>query len=260
MSTAGYGQIDPAQIVQQSIDNYERDWRAACHSWAYTQTDITESDGTKEIEVSEVTPLAGTPYERLVRKNGQPLTPAEQRKEDRKYEKTARQRAEETPAERESRIRKYETDRDFIKEVPRAYRFNLLGEEVVEGRPVWVISMAPRPDFTPSTPHAAMLEHIEGRLWIDKADVQWAKAEAHVKDTISIGWILARIKPGTGFAIEQSRVANGLWMPRMVKITGSAHVMLIHSKAINEELTYSGYRREGSVSADNRNTNAGGTQ
>jgi hypothetical protein len=242
-------QVDAKELVRQSIVNYERDFRAAQKSWAYTQTDIIESDGTKGVEVSEVIPLDGTPYERLIARDGHPLTPAEQRKEDRKYERALRQREKETPSEREARIRKYENGRAFVKDIPEAYNFSLLGEEVVEGRPAWVITMTPRPVFTPSAPHGAMLEHIEGKLWIDKEDVQWAKAEAHVIDTIGIGWILARIERGTQFRVEQTRVANGLWMPRRITIAGAAHVLLVHTKTINEELTYSGYRPDSSASA-----------
>jgi hypothetical protein len=95
-----------------------------------------------------------------------------------------------------------------------------------------------------------MLGHIEGKLWIDKEEVQWAKAEAHVIDTIGIGWILARIVPGTRFTVEQTRVENGLWMPRHITIAGAAHVMMLFSKSIKEELTYTGYRKDGSFSAE----------
>jgi len=253
MGAAAYGQVDPTEIVSQSIRNYERNWRAARMDWAYTQTDVTKSDDTKEIEVSEVAPLGGTPYERLILKDGHPLPPAEQRKEERKYEKVRRQRENETPSEREERIRKYENERAFVKDIPGAYNFSLVGEEVVAGRPAWVIEMTPKPEFTPSTPHGAMLGHIEGKLWIDKQDVQWAKAEAHVIDTIGIGWILARIEPGTRFAVEQTRIEDGFWMPRHITITGSARVMVFHSKSIMEELSYSGYRPDGNVQADQRN-------
>jgi hypothetical protein len=253
LTAAVYGQMNPAEIVRQSIRNYDRAWRAAQKDWAYTQTDVTESDGKREVEVSEIAPLDGTPYERVLMKDGQPLTPAEQRKEDHKYQRTLRQRGKESPAEREARIRKYENERAFVIDVPDAYHFKLVGEEMVEGRPTWVIEMTPRQGFIPRTPHGAMLSHIEGKLWIDKADVQWAKAEAHVIDTIGIGWILARIEAGTRFSVEQTRVENGLWMPRRITINGAAHVLMVHTKSLNEELLYSGYRKEGSVSADRRN-------
>jgi hypothetical protein len=243
-------QPDPKEIVRRSIENYERDWRAARNTFTYTQKDVTEADGKRTVEVSEVIPLDGTPYERLISKDGRPISPEEQRKEQKKYEHTLRQRQKETPAERRERIRKYERERDFVKEIPQAYEFKLMGEEIVEGRPAWVITMTPRPGFVPSTPHAELLEHISGKLWIDEEDIQWAKAEARVSDTISIGWILARVDPGTTFTVAQTRVENGIWMPRRITINGAAHVLLVHTKTINEELLYSGYRKGNSVSAE----------
>jgi hypothetical protein len=249
-----WGQVDIQQIVRESIGNYGHDWREAMN-WAWTQTDVTASGETAlapEIEVSEIAPLEGTPYERLIRKNGSPLGPAKQRREDRKYLKTLKERENESPSERAVRIRRYESDRAFIGDIPEAYNFRLLGEETVEGRPAWVVQMTSRPEFIPSAPHASMLEHIEGKLWIDKEDVRWAKAEAHVIDTISIGWILARIGPGARFSVQQTRVSSGLWMPRRLTINGMAHVMIVHARALNEQLTYSDYHEAGSRSAAKR--------
>ena len=247
---------DAKGIVRESIHNYLRDWRAGRNTWTYTQKDITESDGKRDVEVSEVIPLDGTPYERLISKNGKPLSEEERRKEERKYEHALHQREKETPAERRERIAKYEREREFVKDIPEAYDFKLCGEENVEGRPAWIITMTPRTGFVPTTPHGALLSHIEGKLWIDKEDLQWAKAEAHVSDTISIGWILARVGPGTRFTVEQTRVENGLWMPKRITISGAAHIMLVHTKAINEELLYSGYRKDSGVSAEKRSSSA----
>jgi hypothetical protein len=244
------------ETVRQSVQNYLRDWRAARNAWTYTQKDITEADGKREVEVAEIIPLDGTPYERLISKDGHPLSPEEQRKEQRKYERVLHQREKESPAERNERIRKYEHEREFVTDIPDAYDFKPAGEQVVEGRPAWVITMTPKPGFAPTKVHGALLEHIEGKLWIDKEDCQWAKAEAHVFDTFGIGWILARVERGTNFTVEQNRVANGLWMPRRITINGAAHVMLVHTKSINEELLYSGYRKEGSVSAEKRPVDA----
>jgi hypothetical protein len=235
-------QPDPVALVRQSIQNYERDWREAM-SWEYRQTDVTHSDGTKEIDVSEIAPLGGTPYEKLVLKDGQPLSKEQQKKEEHKFNKTARQREEETPAERLERIHKYEAERAFIVDIPDAYIYQITGEEVVNGRPAWVVKLAPKPGFVPTAPHGSMLGHIQGTLWIDKEDVQWAKAEADVIDTIEIGWIMARIGPGAHFFVEQTRVADGLWMPVRITIAGTARVLMVHNKVLNEELTFSGYKK-----------------
>ena len=71
--------------------------------------------------MSEVFPLEGTPYERLVSKDGHALTSEEQLKENEKYQKTLELRKSESPAERQARIRKYESQRAFIPEIPEAY-------------------------------------------------------------------------------------------------------------------------------------------
>jgi len=250
VSTA-WGQTDIREIVRKSIVNYERAWKAQVN-WAWTQTDTTASDDKEEVDVSEFVPLYGTPYERLIEKNGHPLTAEEQRVENHKYRKALKERERESPSERAARILKFENGRAFILEVPEAYNFELLGEETLDGRPAWVIGMKPRPGFVPTVAHAAMLEHIEGKLWIDKEDVQWAKAEAHVTETISIGWILARIGPGARFGVEQIRVANGLWMPKTLTIAGTAHVLLVHAKRLDERLAYSDYHEVDSASAEKR--------
>jgi hypothetical protein len=242
------GQIDPRALVAQSIVNYDHDWREAM-SWAYTQTDVTRADDGKKVEVFEVTPLAGTPYDRLVLRNGEPLDAAEQRKEDHKYEKALKERTEESPRKKAERIQKYAKARAFIDEVPNAYDFKLLGSELVDGRPAWVVRLTPRPGFVPESPYAAMLRHIEGTLWIDKQDVRWARADAPVIDTIGIGVILARIEPGTSFQLEQTRIADDLWVPKRIVINGTARVFLVHDKNLDEQLSFSGYHKESTTSA-----------
>jgi hypothetical protein len=244
-------QMDVKAMVSQSIRNYQRDWQNS-GDWTSFETDVITADGTKEVGVSQVIPLAGTPYDRLIEKNGQPLTPSEQHKEDRKYEHAVRQRHEETAPEREERIHKYKEQRAFVNDIPNAYNFTLLGQEDVDGRAAWIVGMTPRPGFIPSKPHGSMLAHIEGKLWIDQGELRWAKAEAHVIDTIGIGWILARIAPGTRFTLEQTRVEPDLWMPRRITIAGAAHVMIFHSKSLNEELTWSGYKKDGRFPVEKR--------
>lgn len=238
-----HAQTDAAEaLVRQSVANYEKNWRAAMQ-WGYTQTDITEKDRGKETTVSEIFPLEGTPYERVIAKDGKPLASDELSKEQRKFEKELNARREETTAERQARINKCEKQREFIKEIPQAYDFKLVGEENVAGRPAWVVTLTPKPGFVPQQPHGEMLQHIEGKLWIDKQELQWAKADAHVIDTISIGLILARIGPGAHITIEMTRVAAGVWMPANMNINGTARVLLVHNKNLDERLLFSEYHR-----------------
>jgi hypothetical protein len=240
---AGLAQPDLNTLVRDSVYNYQRSMLQG-QQWSYTQTDVNCADGKKEIEVSEIIPLDGTPYQRVIAKNGEPLSASDRRKEDQKFDRELRKRQEESPEERKARLEKYQKDRAFIEEVPDAYDFKLIGEDTVEGRPAWVVSLTPKPGFVPRSSHAELLRHIEGKLWIDKQDQQWAKAEAHVIDTINIGYIVARIEPGARITLGLSRVNSQLWVTKEITINGAAKVLLVHTKNLDEQLTFTGYHQD----------------
>jgi len=231
---------DANTLIRESIQNYDKAWRAGMR-WSYMQTDVTCSGGVKEVDVSSVIPLEGTPYERLITKNGHALSAEEQRKEDEKYDKELHKRQSESAEARAARISKYEKERAFLVDIPNAYNFKVVGQDTVNGRAAWVVELLPKPGFEPTTAHGALLKHIEGKLWIDQKDLQWAKAEATVIGTISIGLILARIGEGAHITLELSRVTDGLWMPKEITINGTARVLLVHNKNLDEQLTFSHY-------------------
>ncbi len=218
--------------------------------WSYTETDVSAGDGQPQVSVSAVMPLEGTPYERVLQKDGKPLPEDEERREQRKYEEEYRKRQSESPEQRRARIEKFDKDRAFVAEIPEAYDFRIVGEESVCNRPAWVLSLTPKSGYVPVNSRASMLKHIEGKLWIDKQDVQWAKAEAHVIDVISIGFILARIGPGARITMLTTRVAPGLWMPTEITINGTARVLLVHNKNLDERITFSGYHQGPAKPAD----------
>lgn len=240
-------QPDAKALVIKSIQNYDRDWRAGMQ-WGYTQTDVVRNGADKTVELSEIVPVEGTPYERLIARNGKPLSSDEKRKEDEKYQKVVRERQNESEADRNARIRKYENERSFLKDLPNAYDYKLLGEDMVDGRPSWIVSVTPRADFVPTTPRGSMLKHIGGKLWIDKQEIHWAKAEAQVIDPINIGWVLARIGPGAKIALDMIRVADGLWMPEKIDVDGTARVLMVHNKVLDEHLSFTGYKKVNSDS------------
>lgn len=257
-ASAVCAQLDVTAIVAQSVRNYERDWKVGATQWTCRETDVMRSDGRDETDVSEVVPLDGTPYDKLISKDGHPLGGPAERKEERRFERAKKERDEESPEEREARIRKYENERAFVNDIPNAYTLRLIGEEAINGRPSWIVGFTPRPDFVPATPHGAMLRHIDGKLWIDKQDIQWAKAEAQVAQPISIGWILARIGRGAHFELEQTRVAGGVWLPRRIAVSGEALVLMVHAKPIDQEMTWSDCRK--APTASTARTNSAGNQ
>ena len=83
-----FADLSPWEIVSQSISNYDKDWEAAL-DLTYAEREVT-TDATgrpKATEVSQVMVLQGTPYSRLIAKNGHPLSPEEALGENEKYQK-----------------------------------------------------------------------------------------------------------------------------------------------------------------------------
>jgi hypothetical protein len=232
------------QIVQQSINNYEKDWNAAL-DFTYTEHDVTRSVGgqQKSVEVSQVSVLAGTPYSRLIAKNGHTLTPDEEMREADKYRRAVDVRDHETPAQHDRRLRKYGEERAFLHEIPDAFDMKPLGQEAIDGRPNYVIRLTPKEGYVAKAKNARMFSDIEGKLWIDEQDLRWTKAVADVIDTISIGWVVARIGPGAHITMTQVKVDGEHWMPKEIDISGSARIMLVKNRLLDESVSFADYRR-----------------
>ena len=138
---------DVRQIVDSSIAATQRNWQARLH---YTYLERDESrrldiDGqvkSDDVDVSRTILVNGFPFEQLVEHNGQPPSDEEQRKQKEKLDKLKR----ETPEQRAERMRKEEEENtSIVREVPKAFDFQLVGEEVVNGRPAYVLQATPRP-------------------------------------------------------------------------------------------------------------------
>jgi len=230
--------MSPEEIVTKSVGNYFRSYREALN-YTYLQRDEEKSGGELRVVNSQVIPIDGTPFEYTITRNGKQLTREKDRKEDGRIEK----RHNESPSERAKRIREYQDSRAFLKEVPQAYLFKLVGEEEIDGREAYKIDCTPKPGYQPQSKRTEMLSRIKATLWIDKQDLQWARADATVIDTISIGWILARVGPGASMKFRQKRINDQVWLPSLIEVTGNARVFLVKDHPINERIAYTDFKR-----------------
>jgi hypothetical protein len=235
---------NPRDLVSRSIANYEKDWKAAL-DFTYTEHEITnDSSGRpKSVEVSQVNVLNGTPYSRLIAKDGHPLAPDEALRENEKYDKTLDARERETAEQRARRVRKYEDERRFLYEIPNAFNIRLVGHETLNGRANYIIALTPKAGYVPQSHNARIFQNIEGKLWIDEQDLRWTQAVANVIDTISFGWILARIGPGAHITLKQEKVDGEHWMPKEIDVNGMARIMLVKNRTVNQTISYDNYKR-----------------
>ncbi len=232
-------------IVGLSIAATDRSWRERT-DYTYVERDEDrrlDSQGlvkSQDVEVSTIILANGVPFEQLVEHNGLPPSSVEQRKQNDELSKLK----SETREARLARLRQEEEDNaSLIRELPQAFDFEQIGEEVVNGRPAYVLQAMPHPGYRARGKYGEMFCKVKGKLWVDKEDFGWVKADGQVIQPFSIGFFLARVLPGSHMTMEQARVGEGIWMPEHVEIRAAARIFFIKSLVIDKIMTYSGYQQ-----------------
>jgi hypothetical protein len=239
---------DPLEIVRKSLD---RDISNFEHLKNYTYRQREEDkqldkDGSlkkSESQTTEVTILAGRPYQKLVARNDQPLSEKDARKEQESMDKELARRMDLPEAERQKHEKRRLENRKFLNEIPDAFTFRLVGVEDVSGKPAWVIDAEPKPGFQAKDMRAKVLSKMRARVWVDQGEYQWVKVDAEVLDTISLGMALFRVSPGGRILFEQTRVNDEVWLPAHARIRADARIGYIKSMHSEIDLNYSDYKK-----------------
>jgi len=128
----------------------------------------------------------------------------------------------------------------MLQYLPDAYKFTLLGEDVINGRAAWRIRAEPAPHYNGK--YGFLLKNLEGTLWIDKGENQFARGDIHTIKGFSIGLFLASVAEGSHLYFENIRLNDGLWVSHRAGFEGSARVLIRHIRQ-NEELQFSDFRK-----------------
>jgi hypothetical protein len=232
------------QIMEASIAATQRDWKARLH-YTYIERDenrrrdLAGRVKSEDVEVSKMILVNGVPFEQLVERNGQPPSAEQERKQKRELDKLRR----ETPEQRAERLRKQqEENTSIVKEVPKAFDFQVVGEEAVNGRPAYVLQATPHPGYHAQGKYGNMFSKVAGKLWVDKQDLGWIKVDGRVIQPFSMGLFLVRLLRGSHITMEQTRVDDGIWMPERIEVRSAARIFFVKSLVIDRVLTYSEYR------------------
>jgi len=243
---------DAREIVRRAVERDSTNTKLARNYTFLQRQDVRDLDGagkvkSQKLETWDITLLEGSPYRRLVARNDQPIPAEEQSREEEKLRHSIEDRRQETSAQRERRLaewaRRQDRQREPVKELPDAFDFTLTGEEVLEGRPVYVIQALPKPGYKPKSAVAGFFPKVKLHLWVDKRDYQGARIEMEVLDTISLGGFLLRVSKGSRLLIEQSRVNDEVWLPKKVSLHASARLLLVKGLNRDMDFTFSDYKK-----------------
>jgi hypothetical protein len=239
---------DPVEIIRRSLNrdfnNFER-----LQNYTYQEREENreiDADGRvkkTEVETREILILGGRPYRRVIARDDKPLAEKDIRKEQDKMDRTLAEREKQPAAEKAKQDKARAEGRKFLAELPDAFRFHLAGEETVSGKPAWVIEADPKPDFRPKDTRSKVLAKVRGKVWIEKSEYQWVKAEAEVLDTLSFGMAIFRLGPGGFLKFEQTRVNDEVWLPAHMMIRADARLAYVKKVRAEIEVNYRDYKK-----------------
>jgi hypothetical protein len=191
--------------------------------------------------VYQISFFGGHQIHRLIEKDGQPLSPDAQEKEDDRIRKQVEKYEKEQQSDKEAERREKSelTIQDFLE----ADRFFNPRRERIDGRDVIAFDFEANPDFKAKSLTQKLAQSLVGTIWIDAQAHEVARLNARFTKNLKVGWgLMASVHPGTAVAYEQTLVHNEVWLPTYAEVHVSARALFLGINQ-NEIDRYSNYQR-----------------
>ncbi|MEP6944509.1 MAG: hypothetical protein ABJA02_01230 [Acidobacteriota bacterium] len=228
-------------------------------SYAFTQKQIRRELGKDGVlrelgsETYQLSFYKGNRISRLVEKNGKPLNAADQADADKdaskrvaEIEKQLTKDSSRTGTESSNGAPSQRSQRISVAEVLRASTLLNPRRERFRGRDVIVFDFEPNPafDFKNAKSMIKFFGKTAGVMWIDEKDKQVARIEAVLAENFNVGGgVLAKLRKGASFTLEQERINDEIWLPSQTDINLSVRVLLVKGIDVNQLIKSYDYRR-----------------
>jgi hypothetical protein len=248
--------LDVAALLREvgkNQDEIER--RIPEYAFKQTETDreINSKGELKKqtVKTYEVYPLPNREaVQKLISENGVALSPERAAKEDRRvteeFSKAEREKEDdEKKAERRRAAREKKSKEEGTEISPflKACEFVSPRREMLAGRETIVFDFKPRPGFHPQNREESLIAKLIGVVWIDPIDKQVIRLEARLAESFKMaGGLLVSLKPGAALVIEQTRMDQGVWLPRFAQVNLSVKVLLFGGGDYNKTIEWSDYK------------------
>jgi len=195
---------------------------------ARDQLDEHENVKQHEERLYHVYPLQGLPYSELILKDGKPPSPAETKKEQERQKESRKRLAE---GKRENEGEEVSLNQDLVSR----YRFELVGQESINGRRAYQLRFAPKSGDLPVKRKVdRILNKLAGTVWVDQTDYEISRLTLHMQETVAVAWgILASFRK-IEVSLEQTPAADGVWFPTRINSYVDGRV-LFKSLHVREE-------------------------
>lgn len=252
--------VDVVTLLHQvSANQNELEQRFTEYSFIEKRTEREiDSQGLikkETVKVYEVFPVLNRrPIMKLVGENGVTLPADRAAREDKRVQEEFlkaehdkdkdAQKAKDQRAQRDRKKAQQSEDDDVeISQFFRHCEFISPRRERFQDREAIVFDFRALPGFKPSTRIESLISKLVGVVWIDPLDKQVIRLEARLAEGFKMGGgLLISLRPGAALVWEQTRLKEGIWMPRFAQINLSVKVLLVGGGDINQMTEWSDYK------------------
>ena len=212
-------------------------------TWAYDKITVADQLGEEGEVTSTVEKLhrvkvyRGVPFSRLVRIQGQPLSPEELRKED-KREAEFRQRISGRDPSKVASSK----EPLIMKELVDRYEFEVRKREMIDGRPTLEVAFGIKPGKqVEKNLQDRILNRLAGTVWVDEATSEVAGLNVSLTKGFSLGLLgilgsLSECK----FSLTRQPMTDGTWLPttQETRITARKLATSVHFRVKEESRNF----------------------
>jgi hypothetical protein len=152
------------------------------------------------------------------------------------------------PTERERRKARSETGdtktgRLDLMDMLGRFDFRFLREELLEGRPTWVVEFSPKPRLEPRSAKDRVLAEFAGLAWIDTAQTQVLRIEGRLTREVRFAGGLALRLSRIAIVYEARPAAPGVFVPCREELRVEATAALVFPYRHELRLEFTNYRK-----------------
>ncbi len=198
-----------------------------------------------DTEEDQVFYLDGDEVDRVMKKNGKPLSAAEEQKQDEHIQKVI-QRHEKREARKEKDGDEPKKDKNdlTVSDFLRIDRFTNPRWETFRGHEVVVFDFEPNPGYKPASVVEHFIHELSGAVWIEPEDQDVVRLEAYLNGSFKMaGGLFASVQKGSAVVFEQTKINNEVWMPSYLEAHFNAKVLLLKGFSGNFVQRYSNYQK-----------------
>ncbi|MFN2481586.1 MAG: hypothetical protein ABR554_08970 [Pyrinomonadaceae bacterium] len=242
-----------------SRNQKEDDERVSQYTYTRKQTEREINDRgevkRETVRVYEVYPVANAgDVEKLVSENGVALTPERAAKEEKRVAEEIERRERERDKRREKRERERAggarkgrgegEDDPGLSTFLRVCEFVSPRRERFRDRAAIVFDFRARPGYKTQSREESIVSKLAGVVWIDPADKRIMRLEARLVEGYKVaGGLVASLRPGSAMIFEQTRLADGVWLPKYEQINFAAKLFIFAGIQLDATREYSNYKR-----------------